>query len=118
MSDQEEITSMITSVNYSRLVNLGDYENEKLGASALVPEGTDPEKVVSVLRDWINNIVMSRSEAHRIADEYREIKWEIKQAKQLQEKMARDYRFCLDVLHGHNVDTTGYNPPSFLSRQA
>jgi hypothetical protein len=116
MKEEEVIKLSITSVNYSRLVNLGDYENEKLGASAVVPEGYDPEKIVALLKTWVNNLVVGQQQARDLAQEYRENKWELERVHRLQEQMARDYQFALEVLRGHNIDTTGYNPPSFLTK--
>ena len=44
-----------TSVNYSRLFNLGDYENEKVGISAVVEEGQDPEQVLAECKAWVKS---------------------------------------------------------------
>lgn len=45
----------IMSVNYSRLVNLGDYENEKIGAAALVEDGEMPEQTLCKLKKWVSD---------------------------------------------------------------
>lgn len=44
----------ITSVNYSKLVNLGNYENEKIAAWATVEDGQKPEEVLDGLRSWVD----------------------------------------------------------------
>ena len=41
----------ITRVSYSGLFNLGNYNNEKIGLSAELDEGDDPEAVVATLRE-------------------------------------------------------------------
>ncbi len=68
MNELEKLTikGQITSVNYSRLANLGNYENEKVGASARVDEGQDPDIVLSELRQWVDGKLQD-------IDEYREM---------------------------------------------
>ncbi|MEM6837670.1 MAG: hypothetical protein AAF609_12540 [Cyanobacteria bacterium P01_C01_bin.120] len=41
----------ITKVSYSGLFNLGNYNNEKIGLTAHLDEGEDPEIVVEALRE-------------------------------------------------------------------
>lgn len=41
----------ITKVSYSGLFNLGNYNNEKIGLSAELQEGDDPEAVIATLRE-------------------------------------------------------------------
>lgn len=44
----------IATVTYSRLKNLGNYENERLDATAAVLEGQTPEQVHEQLRTWVH----------------------------------------------------------------
>ncbi len=41
----------ITQIEYRRLVNLGNYENETLATTATVEEHEDPAKVFALLRE-------------------------------------------------------------------
>ncbi len=50
----------ITQIEYRRLVNLGNYENETLATTATVEEHEDPSKVFALLREWTNEQLMKR----------------------------------------------------------
>lgn len=43
----------ITQVHYQKLVNLGDYENERFGAWATVEQGEVPEEALEALKQWV-----------------------------------------------------------------
>jgi hypothetical protein len=43
----------ITAVHYQRLVSLGNYENERVGAWAQVKAGGTPEQALDALRTWV-----------------------------------------------------------------
>lgn len=43
----------ITQVSYTRLINLGDFENCRIGAEAQVDPGDDPVMVVEQLRQFV-----------------------------------------------------------------
>jgi predicted nucleic acid-binding Zn-ribbon protein len=44
----------ITSVTYERLVNLGNFENERLSATADIEVDQSPEEVFEYLCQWVN----------------------------------------------------------------
>ncbi len=50
----------ITQIEYRRLVNLGNYENETLATTATVDEQEDPAKVFALLREWTNEQLTKR----------------------------------------------------------
>lgn len=56
----ETVALEITSVRYDRLINLGNYENEKLGISVQVPDGTDPAQVAAQARAWVDQELVGR----------------------------------------------------------
>lgn len=93
----------ITSVSYSRLVNLGDYQNEKLGASARVEEGDDPSVVLENLRYWVERDLKLRREAKTALEEIQDALWKAKnQHQQLQrgiEQMQKKWQQMRDLLH-------------------
>jgi hypothetical protein len=60
-TDRAPTPPKITSVNYSKLVNLGNYENEKIAAWATVEEGQVPEEVLQGLRTWVDEQAGKRS---------------------------------------------------------
>ena len=43
----------ITTITYSRTVNLGNYNSKKLEATAEVDNGEDPTEVSDKLRAWL-----------------------------------------------------------------
>lgn len=43
----------ITQVHYQKLVNLGDYQNERFGAWASVAEGETAEQAMEALQAWV-----------------------------------------------------------------
>lgn len=45
----------ITSVTYERLVNLGNYENERLSATVDISLDEPPEEVFEYLYRWVND---------------------------------------------------------------
>lgn len=44
----------ITAITYQAVKNLGNYESERLEASADVEAGEDPQDVALQLRRWVN----------------------------------------------------------------
>lgn len=44
----------ITKITYQAVKNLGNYESERLEASADVEEGEDPDDAALKLRRWVN----------------------------------------------------------------
>ena len=49
-----------TTITYQAVKNLGNYESERLEASADLEEGEDPKDAALLLRHWVNVIL----EAH------------------------------------------------------
>lgn len=48
----------ITRLNYQAVKNLGNYESERLEASADVEEGEDPKDAALKLRQWVNVMLL------------------------------------------------------------
>lgn len=44
----------ITKITYQAVKNLGNYESERLEASADIEEGEDPDDAAHSLRRWVN----------------------------------------------------------------
>ncbi len=55
----------ITSVHYQRLINLGDYENERCGAWANVGADETPEDAYAALHDWVDSNLNLEREAQQ-----------------------------------------------------
>ena len=56
----------ITSVHYQKLVNTGNYENERVGAWSNVAEGQDPAEVLAELKLWVNQQLGEDQESREI----------------------------------------------------
>jgi hypothetical protein len=50
----------ITQVHYQKLVNLGDYQNERVGAWATVEDGEAPEEALATLTAWVEEQAETR----------------------------------------------------------
>ena len=62
----------IHTVHYQRLVSLGNYENERVGAWCAVEDGRTPEQTLSLLKTWVQTQVGEANEIARLeADIYR-----------------------------------------------
>lgn len=48
------MSKYIETVKYMRVVNLGNYETERIEVSGKVPEGKTPEEVFHNLKAWVN----------------------------------------------------------------
>ena len=107
----------ITSVEYSRLVTFGHFENQRIGATAKVDYDTDgsPENVMEQLRLWVNDqlqqtVVMNdlkeqvRYEENGARSTLREIERNIEEAKVRWQK-AKEF------LNLHGVKTEDIDLP-------
>lgn len=52
----------ITQVHYQKLVNLGDFQNERIGAWAHVSDDETPEEALADLTAWVESQGLSRRE--------------------------------------------------------
>lgn len=59
----------ITSVHYQKLVNTGNYENERVGAWSNVAEGQDPAEVLAELKLWVNQQLGEDQESREVKSE-------------------------------------------------
>jgi len=98
----------ITSVGYSRLVSLGNYENEKHSASALVEEGQNPEEVREQLKTWVCKDLIDvsrlREEINELADQRYHLNQDIFNMKERLLVMFRAWDQMVQILAAHNAD--------------
>ena len=45
--------SRITEITYARVKNLGDYENARVEATAVIAEGEKPADIMKRLKSWV-----------------------------------------------------------------
>ncbi|MBU7587258.1 MAG: hypothetical protein KAF91_31165 [Nostoc sp. TH1S01] len=71
----------IKTINYERVLNLGNYENKKLALFAEVHEGDDVEESISRVMETVERKI--REEAHdKYNEQLRQLKQEINSLKQ------------------------------------
>jgi len=51
MSENQK--SRITSITYARLKNLGNWENARVEATAVIAEGEKPADIMKRLKQWV-----------------------------------------------------------------
>lgn len=65
-------TLPIHAVHYQRLVSLGNYENERVGAWCAVEDGRTPEETLASLKTWVQAQVGQHQESVQLEqDVYR-----------------------------------------------
>jgi hypothetical protein len=56
----------VAMVKYERLVNLGNYENEKIGCEVEVSEGESPQAALDAARRFVRRNVDDPERSHRL----------------------------------------------------
>lgn len=63
----------ITSVTYERLVNLGNFENERLSATVEISVNDSPEEAFEYLCQWVNEQLKSQERINRVEQKIQEL---------------------------------------------
>ena len=93
----------ITQVHYQKLVSLGNYENERIGAWGTVEEGEEAEEALHKLTTWVqgqidathavrSSLQEAESDLYTKRAELREYEANIANAKARWEKIAKWFR--------------------------
>ena len=77
----------ITTVHYQRLVSMGNYENERVGAHAQVEEGETAEEALAKLTAWVEEQINARGKAN---DDLENIRRSIHDLEHRKERMERE----------------------------
>lgn len=96
----------ITSVSYSRLVSLGNYENEKVGGIAALDEQEDPVAAMEALRAWVLAQIDAREEIKDLADQMRKLQHDLDEVNQSLKTARRMWGSAKQFLLHH-----GAKPP-------
>lgn len=67
----------ITSVGYSRLVSFGDYSNEQIEATAMVPVGESADDVLGHLKEWVGRHVTDRRAVNEYKQKIEGAQWQL-----------------------------------------
>ncbi len=84
----------ITSVHYSHLVNLGNYENQKFAAWAQVEEGETPETALATLKSWVENQAGISPEAQAAESQAERLERRLQQARYDMQRMQTEFADC------------------------
>lgn len=82
----------ITKINYQAVKNLGNYESERLEASAEVEEGEDPIQAVGNLRAWVEERLQMREEVKNLEEEHRDLVAKVALVKARWEKVQQFFQ--------------------------
>lgn len=94
----------ITSVSYSRLVGLGNYENERIGATADVEQDEDWEHVLLALKGRVLGQLAAQEESHTLVDRREELKYEVRDLEDRVAKAGKKWEAAEAFLKAHGID--------------
>lgn len=94
----------ITSVSYSRLVSLGNYENEKLGASARVEEDQDPVAALEQLKEWVACRSVTAQQQYELRDRYEDLHRQISDYESRLASAKRKWEAASKLLEAHGIN--------------
>ena len=96
----------ITSVEYRRLRSFGTYENESVGATALIEDGETAEETLQKVRSWVNQeltVAQAASASRGVLDDlHRAVGYKQAEVERL-DKTIQQMRDFL-ALHGVRID--------------
>jgi hypothetical protein len=101
----------ITKVYYSALANLGDYNNERIGMTAILEPDENPEQAVQQLRERVIPLCGPKLR------ELRDLKWELSsKIGELKQKLAdyqRQWDSAAEFLRAQGIKPDAPNFPQF-----
>lgn len=103
-----EETFAITSVGYSKLVNLGNYENERVNANARVDDGQDADAVLASLKAWVEQRVTDREAEYQRQRDLDNEHYRIEGLKRQGDELMNKAAACRRFLEAHGVKVTDW----------
>lgn len=94
----------ITSVSYSRLASLGNYENEKVQANARVAEGEDPAAVLQSLKQWVDERVANEARDRGLERDLYDLQGRLQDYEHRVREAKSKWEACERFLAAHGVD--------------
>lgn len=103
----------ITKVSYSALANLGNYQNERIGMTAVLDDGESPEAAVEELRKRVTPL------CNENLDKLQHQIWNYKDQIQDIERKLRDYELrwneAAEFLRAQGIKPDAPNFPQFTN---
>lgn len=94
----------ITSVSYSRLVGLGNYENERVGATADVEQDEDWEHVLIALKGRVLEQVTNNESDRNLASRRDDLTYQIRDYEDRLAKAEKKWAAAEAFLKAHGID--------------
>lgn len=103
--DTEETmtTEGFTTVEYSRLKSGPNYENEKIGVTALVQEGETPEQALDRCRAFVNGQLDLTDERREAQERLWRVNGQVEQATQRLGKLEAAWKQAAAILASHGI---------------
>lgn len=94
----------ITSVSYSRLVGLGNYENERVGITAEVAPDENADDVLASLRRWVNARVTDHESNRELEGRQTELQYAIQDYELRTEHAKKRWEMAEAFLKSHGIN--------------
>ena len=96
----------ITSVSYTKLQTLHGYNNERVGATAEVEEGENPDMVLNLLKDWVNGHLDGRMITVETRDNIQELVYRKESLERELEILNQRWEKAKEFLVLHGLDAS------------
>lgn len=103
----------ITTVEYSALINLGNYNNEKIGFTAQLQDGETPEQIVEVLRDKVKAV--AGPEADRLYQDMRDGQYKLRKLNREIEEATAKWNSTAEFLRTQGLKPEAPDMPMFTN---
>lgn len=100
----------IVQVEYRRLRTFGSYENETVGATALVEDGEVADAVFETVRLWVDNRLGDDSERRDLDRRVTELRWQERDLTSRIERMQTKWSEIMAFLDRFGIERPGDVP--------
>ena len=101
----------ITTVHYSALINLGDYNNEKIGLTAEVKEDESVEEVIAALKEKVKTIAGPNAE--ELYNSISERRRALNELERKLKKATEQWEATAEFLRAQGIKPDAPNIPDF-----
>lgn len=103
----------IITVEYSALVNLGNYNNEKIGFTAQLQDGETPEQIVEALRDKVKEI--AGPEADELYRQMSDGQYKLRKLNRQIEEATAKWNSTAEFLRAQGLKPEAPDMPQFIN---
>lgn len=100
----------ITTVGYTRLKNLGNFENQKVHASSAVEEGQDPVQVLNDVKEWVHEQLGQEIDVRHLQEKKYVLQSNVNRLEQSLKRLQQQWEAAVELLEGHGVKVTEVYP--------